>query len=343
MELKRNVLQKKISIRIPINSIKFLLESNDIDFSSVDVVSVYWNPFNIFGRIYYLIKCIFINPNLFFIKLKRSLNVFIGQNNEKSGWKDMFFLKNILKNNFGYYPKKIKYYDHHLCHIASAYYTSGFKDSAILVMDGAGETACTTLAYGDGDKINILYSINLPNSLGHFYSSITAYLGFKMLEDEYKLMGLSSYGKPIFKDWILKNLLIKNDKGYKVNSNCLDYHRCLQNDFKGSFLKSLALLEKRGKITQYHKNIAASAQAAFEEIVIHLSIIVKKLTNSNNLCIVGGCGLNCTANGKVLEKNIFKNLYVPPAPNDAGGSLVLQLLSNSIIKNFQILKKLISF
>lgn len=332
--------RKKFQSGIPLHSIKYLLESNNINFSSVDVVSVYWNPFNILGRVIYLFKCIFTNPNLFSIKLKRSFKVFFGQHNDKSGWKDMFFLKKILKNRFGIYPKKIKYYDHHLCHIASAFYTSGFKESAILVMDGAGEAACTTLAYANGEKIKILYSINLPNSLGHFYSSVTSYLGFKMLEDEYKLMGLSSYGKPIYKDWILKNFLIKNDKGYSVDSNCLDYHRCLENDFKGSFIKKFGpARNKEEEITQYHKNIAASAQSAFEEIVIHLSKIIKKSTNSNNLCIVGGCGLNCTANGKVLENNIFKNLYVPPAPNDAGGSLGAAIIEQLNHKTFSNIKE----
>ena len=124
----------------------------------------------------------------------------------------MFFIRKILKKNFNFLPKKIKYYDHHHCHIASAFYTSGFEESAVLVMDGAGENACTTLSYVNKDKIKIIDSINLPHSLGHFYSSITGYLGFKMLEDEYKLMGLSSYGKPIYKDWILnhlRNLMIK--------------------------------------------------------------------------------------------------------------------------------------
>ena len=129
----------------------------------------------------------------FLIKLKRSLKVFFGSKNNSS-WMDMFSRK--YKKKFNEFPKKIKFYDHHLCHISSAFYTSGLDESAILVMDGAGESACTTLAYASKKTIKKLYSINLPHSLGHFYSSITGYLGFKMLEDEYKLMGLSSYGNP---------------------------------------------------------------------------------------------------------------------------------------------------
>ena len=120
----------------------------------------------------------------------------------------------------------------------------------------------------------------------------------------------------------------------------MDYHRCLENDFKGSFIKKFGpARNKEEEITQYHKNIAASAQSAFEEIVIHLSKIIKKSTNSNNLCIVGGCGLNCTANGKVLENNIFKNLYVPPAPNDAGGSLGAAIIEQLNYKTFSNIKE----
>ncbi len=311
----------------PRYSIDFILKKEKISIEDIDSVAVYWNPYDLKGRLYYILSLL-VNINLFFSKVKRSINVFFGsKGKEKDGWLDLFFLNTTFKKYYGKKPNKINFYDHHLCHIASSYFISGYHSSAVLVMDGAGEYACTTLAKVINGKIEIIEKINLPNSLGHFYSAVTGYLGFKMLEDEYKVMGLSSYGEPIYYDWLKKNYLILINSKYYLNSKCLDYHKALNGDFSGEIEKNFGKSRnKNEQIKKFHKDFAASAQKIFEDISLKLVKVLKNKTDLSNLCIVGGCALNCTANGVISESRIFNNVFIPPSPHDAGAALGAALL-----------------
>ncbi len=316
---------------IPYKSIDYILTTENLSIKDIDCLSLYWNPYLLPQRVLILLKNIFSNPRLLKLKIKRALNVFGGDEENESGWLDILLIKKRIKNTYNVLPKKIEFYNHHLSHVASSYYSNNSIDSNILVMDGAGEIEATSVYKVTKGEFNKLLKINLPHSLGHFYSSFTGFLGFKMLDGEYKLMGLSPYGKPEYVDWIKENILVPyKNIFYKLNISNLDYHEALTGKF------SHILNNKFGgknddtfkKIDQKYLDLAKSVQEVFEENVFNIANFIKKKSNIENLSIVGGCGLNCKANGFILKKNIFKNIYIPPVPNDSGGALGAAYLSN---------------
>ncbi len=325
---------------IPYKSIDFILSSENITMQDIDCLSLYWNPYLLPHRVLILLKNIFSNINLLKLKIRRALNVFAGRDDKDAGWIDVLLIKNRIKKNYYCLPKKIEFHNHHLSHVASSYYANNKIDTNVLVMDGAGEIEATSIYKAHDNKFKKILNINLPHSLGHFYSSFTGFLGFKMLDGEYKLMGLSPYGKPEYVNWIKEEILIPHKKiFYKLNIKNLDYHEALTGNY------SKALINKFGcknddtfkEIDQKYLNLARSVQEVFEENVFKISNSIKKNSKIQNLSIVGGCGLNCKANGFILKKNIFKNIYVPPVPNDPGGALGAAYLSN---KNIDYNKKL---
>ena len=152
-----------------------------------------------------------------------------------------------------------------------------------------------------------------------------------MLEGEYKMMGLSPYGEPRFKDIILSEILIKRPDGdYKLNTNLLNYHAALGGVFSKKLIDLIGPSRKPDDdFNQYHRDVAASVQSAFEDILIHMLTWVKrKLPNYDSLCIAGGCGLNVSANGKISNNGIFENVLIPPAPHDSGASIGAAFLSH---------------
>ena len=236
----------------------------------------------------------------------------------------MFIIKKLLKKNFGKFSGKINFFDHHLTHKIYGIAISNFKNSLVLSYDGGGENTSTEISYFKDNKIIDLKKIYWPNSLGHFYSYFTGYLGFKMLEGEYKMMGLAPYGKPIYKEFLRKNVLSKlSNKKYKFNYSKYSYHRALKNSFES--LSHETFPEPRlpnDEINQCHKDLASSVQSLLEDIVIEtLQDIKPNFLNEYNLILSGGCALNVTLNGKILSNKIFKNIIVPPAPHDAGCSI----------------------
>jgi carbamoyltransferase len=314
----------------PIGAVRYVLESQGCTLSDVDHVAVYWDPYRLAFRARYLIETMLRHPVLFTEKLKRALRVWHGAAGDDSGWSDMFKTGRYLAEHFGYRHDSIQFLDHHECHIASALYPSTFADAALLIMDGAGEEACTTWATGEGVVFRKLGEHRLPHSLGHFYSAVTGYLGFKMLDGEYKLMGLSPYGDPTGARWIRDNYLLDRGEGrYALNIRALDYHCAMSGSFRGAFVKHFGPPRPRSDIAEFdqrHRDVAASAQSAFEDAVLKMARQLRKLSGKRRLCIAGGCGLNCTANGKILAEGIFDEVYVPSAPHDSGGAVGAAML-----------------
>jgi carbamoyltransferase len=204
-----------------------------------------------------MIETVLRHPVLSAEKLKRAFKVWQGAAGEASGWTDMFKTGRHLAEHFGYRHDSIHFLDHHECHIASALYPSSFADAALLIMDGAGEEACTTWAVGDGTSFTKIDEHRLPHSLGHFYSSVTGYLGFKMLDGEYKLMGLSPYGDPAGAGWIRDNYLLDRGEGrYALSIRALDYHGAMSGSFRGSFVKHSG---RRGRAATPPSSTSATA------------------------------------------------------------------------------------
>lgn len=218
---------------------------------------------------------------------------------------------------------KILFAEHHQSHAGSAFFPSPFKDSAIINMDGVGEWVTTSIMHGKENDIEVLKEIHFPHSIGLLYSAFTYYTGFKVNSGEYKLMGLAPYGQPKYAKLIKDNLIdIKEDGSFKLRMEYFNYTTGLTmtskkfHDLFGSEPR-----KSETDIGQFEMDMAASIQEVTEEIVIKLARTARKITGSKNLCLSGGVALNCVANGKVLQKNIFENVFIQPASGDAGGAM----------------------
>ncbi len=213
--------------------------------------------------------------------------------------------------------------EHHLSHAASAFYPSPFESAVVLTMDGVGEWATTTCAFGDGSKLAIAKEIHYPHSLGLLYSAMTYYLGFKVNSGEYKIMGLAPYGEPRYAQKILDHLIdVKPDGSYRLNLDYFNYCTGLtMTNARFDELFDGPPRQPEQLLTQREMDLAASIQAVTEEIVLRIGRSVAKETGEKNLCLAGGVALNCVANGKLLREGIFDNIWVQPAAGDAGGAI----------------------
>lgn len=229
---------------------------------------------------------------------------------------------------------KLHYVEHHRAHLASAFYASPFEEAALLSIDGSGDFTTTMLGIGHGSSMEVMDSIDFPHSIGVFYSAFTQYLGFPHYGDEYKVMGLAPYGKPLYVDKLrqivklLDNGLFKLDLSFfKVTrGNVISYgedHIPVVDRLYSTKLSSLFGPErKKGEeLTQYHKDIAASVQAYTEQIIFHLLQGLHERTRLTSVCIAGGVAQNSVANGKITRNTSFKQVYIPSAGHDAGISM----------------------
>ena len=301
--------RKKHDPNFPLNSIQWILEKYELDINDFDYIAFYEDPLLKLKRIKYTHA---INwPYTY----KKFLDDMDSQEFKVN-------IKKYIKKNLGY---KGKFFicKHHISHAASAFYPSPFSEAAFLTIDGVGEYETTTYGVGLGKNINIHKRINFPHSLGLLYSAFTYYCGFKINSGEYKLMGLAPYGKPIYKEKILNNLIdLKNDGSFRLNMKYFGHFgndKAITQEFEQLFKNSRRTPES--EINGFYMNIASSIQEVLEEIFISICSFVRKETDQENLCLAGGVALNCVANGKLLKENLFKNIWIQPASGDAGGAL----------------------
>ena len=302
----------------PFNAIEFVLKYSNLKLSEVDQVIFFEKPFLKFER---LLETYVAFAPKGFRSFCMAMPIWL---------KDKLFQKKMLLNELKKHDdkfideNKIFFSDHHLSHAASAFFPSPFKEAIVLTADGVGEWATTTVAIGNGNNLEIKKEIHFPHSLGLLYSAFTYYTGFKVNSGEYKLMGLAPYGKPIYEDKIINNLIdIKEDGTFRLDQNYFNYATGLtmtSNKFHDLFGQN-PRDPKNEKLTEFHMDLAASIQKVTEDIMIRLVKSLKKEFNLNNLCLAGGVALNCVANGKILKEKIFDNIWVQPAAGDAGGSL----------------------
>ena len=310
--------RKKHDDKFPKNAINYVLDEGKIKLSEIDYVVFFEKPFLKFERL--LETYLAFAPKGF---KSFSLAMPIWLREKLFQKKYLFDLLQELDEDFKDI-KKIKFSEHHYSHAASAFYPSPFKEAIILTLDGVGEWATSTVALGKDNKITMLKEIHFPHSLGLLYSAFTYYTGFKVNSGEYKVMGLAPYGKPIYKDLILKNLIdLKEDGSFKLDMSYFNYATGLtmtNKKFENLFGQQTRKKED-DLLTQFHMDIASSIQAVTEEVVLRLTRGIAKEYNVKNLCMAGGVALNCVANGKVLKEKIFENIWIQPAAGDAGGSL----------------------
>ena len=302
----------------PFNAVEFVLKYSNLKLSQVDHIVFYEKPFLKFER---LLETYVAFAPRGFKSFCKSMPIWL---------KDKLFQKKILLDELKKHDenfsdeKKLYFSEHHLSHAASAFYPSPFEEAIVLTADGVGEWATTTVAIGKGNKLKILKEIHFPHSLGLLYSAFTYYIGFKVNSGEYKLMGLAPYGEPRYKSLILDKLLdIKDDGTFMLNQEYFNYSTGLtMTNTKFDNLFGQKPRDSRNEqITQFHMDIASSIQSVTEDIMIKLTRSLKNEYNISNLCLAGGVALNCVANGKIKNENIFKNLWIQPAAGDAGGAL----------------------
>ena len=305
--------RKRHDPRFPVNAINYCLEEAFIEMDEIDVVAFYDNSFLTYKRI---VKNLIQERD-------KATDTFI--EGSKSILSTKLWVKEKIKEHFGQCGKedKVLYCGHHLSHAASAFYPSPFKDAAILTIDGVGEFSTTTISHGKESEIKLLKEIQFPHSLGLLYSAFTYFCGFKVNSGEYKLMGLAPYGKPKYQELIENNLIdIKPDGSFQLNLDYFDYthsNRMVSEKIENLF--GFPIRTPESQIEEKYMDVAASIQKVTENIVIKLAAYAKEITQSENLCLAGGVALNCVANGKVIQQNIFKNTWIQPASGDAGGAL----------------------
>lgn len=304
---------------IPVNAFKYCLDSANLTIADIDCIAYYEIP-----------------------EIKLARQIWSGydiEEDELTERMDPFRPEMEIRNKLGY-TGRIEYVKHHLSHAASSFYFSGFNEAAIMTIDGVGEWDTTTYGIGNEDGITILDNVSFPDSLGLFYSTITSYLGFSVNSGEFKVMGLSPYGKPKYVDEMRK-LIRKESKGqYSLDMKYFEF-------ISGQRMYSQELIDlfghpprvKDSSIDQFHKDVAKSLQLVLEEILLDKVNYLYSVTDTDNLCLAGGVALNCVANGKILENGSFKHLFVQPAANDAGCCLGAAVIAHNRLSLNQIKPK----
>jgi carbamoyltransferase len=308
----------------PSESIKFCLKDAGISIEEIDYITIGRNPSaHLLKKFGSSIKKL-INPR--FLK-DRFSNI-----NKVLSIKDE--LTNALNIDRNKIKAPIKLIEHHRSHLASAFFASPFEESAIISIDGFGDFSSCMFGIGRGNKIKVLDSVTYPHSLGIFYTAFTQFLGFPYYGDEYKVMGLAPYGKPMYIDK-LQDVIIKTKDGkFRLNEKYFLHSTkgvAMTWENTAPFIERLYsdyLIDKFGSprnpkdpITEYHKDLAASVQKVCEDLIFHMLNYLQKLTGMKNLCIAGGVSQNSVANGKIKENTDFENVYIPPAGYDAGNAI----------------------
>ncbi|NOX67479.1 MAG: carbamoyltransferase [Chlorobi bacterium] len=325
--------RKKHDSSFPINAVEFVLKEAAVEFDELTAISFYDKPYIKFERLLETYHAFAPKGLKNFLS---AIPVWI---------KEKLFMKKLLKDELSKLGNKkhtILFPEHHLSHAASAFYPSPFKEAAILTIDGVGEWATTTIGYGEGNGIKMLRELHFPHSIGLLYSAFTYYTGFKVNSGEYKLMGLAPYGNPNseqtkeYKKKIFNTLVdLREDGSILLNMDYFNFATGLKmtNNKKWTQLFGIPPRNPESEISQPYMNMALAIQQVTEKMVIKLAETAKKLTNSEYLVMAGGVALNSVANGKLLKKGLFKDIWIQPAAGDAGGALGAAYLGYYLWKN----------
>jgi carbamoyltransferase len=238
--------------------------------------------------------------------------------------REKLFLRRAIRAGLGGETRaRLLFHDHHESHAASAFFASPFENAAILTLDGVGEWATTTMGVGGCNTIRLTDQVRFPHSLGLLYSAFTTYCGFKVNSGEYKLMGLAPYGRPIYRDLIVRELIdLKPDGSFRLNMAYFRYpHGLTMTGPKFHALFGGPPRKPESDLDQRHMDLAASIQSVLEEAVLRIVVHLRKRTGQRSLVLAGGVALNCVANGRILRESGFSDLWIQPAAGDAGGAL----------------------
>ncbi len=309
--------RKKNDADFPAAAARYCLEEAGIGLDEVDFVGFYDKPLLTFNR---LLETYIAYAPRGLTSFAAAIPVWV---------KEKLFQKNLLRdglNGLGHgtvKEERILFGHHHHSHAASAYYPSPFARAAVLVMDGVGEWATTSLGTGRDGKLELHREIRFPHSVGMLYSAFTYYLGFKVNDGEYKVMGLAPYGEPVYADLIRDKLIdLRADGSFRLDMRYFNYCTGLTMT-NGAFDRLFGAPPRKASepLTQRHMDLARSVQAVTEDVVLAIGRQLHAETGERNLCMAGGVALNCVANGRLLREGPFDDIWIQPAAGDAGGAI----------------------
>ncbi len=325
--------RKKHDSTFPHNALKYVLLEAGRDLSDISAIVFYDKPWLKFER---LLETYHAFAPKGLTSFSFAIPVWI---------KEKLFTKKIIRDELlkiGPGKPPLLFPEHHLSHASSAFYPSPFNEAAILTIDGVGEWATATIGYGKGKIIKILRELYFPHSLGLLYSAFTYYCGFKVNSGEYKLMGLAPYGisnsneTKTWKQKILSEMIDLRENGsFLLNMDYFNFATGLTmcNEKKWEKLFGIPRRKSESLLTQSYMNLALAIQEVTEEIVFLLAEETKKITECEYLVMAGGVALNCVANGNLLRRGTFKDIWIQPAAGDAGGALGAAYIGWHIWKN----------
>jgi len=324
--------RQKNDSELPVHAAAYCLDAAGVTLDDVDHVAFYDKPLLTFDR---LLETYLAYAPTGFGSFAKAIPIWV---------KDKLLQKSrIVKGLNGLERGEIAEDDilfgyHHHSHAAAAFYPSPFDEAAIVIMDGVGEWATTSIGYGKDRDIKLEREIRFPHSMGMLYSAFTYYLGFKVNDGEYKVMGLAPYGEPVYADLIIEKLLdVKDDGSFHMDMSYFNYTTGLTmtND-KFAKIFGAPRREPTDPLTEFHMNIARSVQAVAEKLIMGVCREAHRLTGSKNLCLAGGVALNCVANGLVQREGPFDNIWIQPASGDAGSALGVALATANLLGDTRV-------
>ena len=274
---------------------------------------------------------------------------------------EKLWIKSLLVKKLNIPASKVLFVDHHLSHAASAFFCAPYRDAAVLTIDGVGEWTTTALGHATADwgngsgavnRITLTHEQRFPHSLGLLYSAFTAWLGFRVNDGEYKVMGMAPYGEPRHVDKVEKLIHLAQDGSFALDMRYFSFHHSTQHTYNRRFVEvfgpprgaddnfvthrsdPLGLIDATDSIrarNQYYADVAASIQVVTEEAMLRMVRRLHEMTGSENLCMAGGVALNSVANGRIVREGPFRNVYIQPAAGDAGGALGAALYAYHVL------------
>ena len=334
--------RKKHDSGFPRQAIEFCLRFAGVKISDIDYVVFYEKPFVKMERLL----------TSYLATWPRSYRSFV---TAMPVWlREKMHIPSVIRKETGY-EGEILFTDHHISHAASCFLCSPFEEAAIFTLDGVGEWNTASYGTGRGARVELTHEINFPHSLGLLYSAFTGYLGFRVNDGEYKVMGMAPYGTPRYVDKIRELVEINDDGSFKLNMDYFAYHYKLEN-LSRKFIElfgpprapeSVFYTEKLypkkdlpgwddewARNCQRFADIAHSIQEVTEEAMLKTATFLHRETGMDYLCMAGGVALNCVANGEVLRKTPFKNIWIQPGAGDSGAAIGAALyVYNTVLGN----------
>ena len=322
--------RRKNDAAFPLSAIEWCLERGGLEPGDLDAVVFYERPMLKFDRI---LTCALR-------AFPRSWRSF--PHAMKSALGEKVWVRGVISSHLGVPASKILFTRHHQSHAAAAFLTAPTRRAAILTTDGVGEWA--TLSVGHGERrddgtaaIALLREIRYPHSLGMLYSTFTAYLGFSVNEDEYKVMGLAGYGRPNMVDKVRQLIRPTSDGAFELDLDYFEYHTTAARSYSSRFVDLFGPPRNRYEPIdletpegQRFADCAASVQRVLEDTLVGLARALRVETGLPDLCLGGGVALNGVANARILAESGFERLFVPPAPGDAGCALGAALYADRV-------------